>query len=165
MSIKKFMGIDPGLKGAIAIITDSSAPNVVFADEMYKTSNNEIDIKKIMMKMQEITTVYGQISFCFLEKAQAMSKQGVISTFNYGKGYGMLRAFLEIYNIPFQEIHPMKWKKEFSLVKTTKDDSISVARKMFPELTDESFITPRGRKKDGIAEALLLAEFCKRSSK
>ena len=92
-----------------------------------------------------------------------MPKQGVVGVFNYGIGYGAIRAALQIGMYPFQEITPMKWKKEFALIKKEKEDSVAVAHQLFPNAP--LFRDKRGGGKvilHGRAEALLMAEYCRR---
>ncbi len=168
MTEKIYMGIDPGLSGGIAII-ENTVPLVVM--EMMITTNGEIDVIRLRKELRKILR---QVDHCYIEKSQPMPQQSANSTFNYGKGYGMIRALLDISAVPYQEIAPLKWKREYSLVNKGKNkpkkkkasikaESIAVARKLFPKLPDETFITPRGRMKDGVAEALLIAEFCRRT--
>lgn len=153
--MKTYMGIDPGSTGAVAVISSEQ----VRVKQIPLTANKECDIKEIVSFLDPY---FPNITICYIEKAQSMSNQGVKSMFTYGKTYGMLRAMLEIMGVPYQEISPQSWKKHFSLIKKTKADSIAVAMKIFPMLDKSVFFGPRGGKKDGVAEALLIAEFCKR---
>lgn len=153
-----YIGIDPGKAGAIAIINSSGA--VLSFIDMPLTATKEIDGEAIYSFFKKNFDVYNKERyFCILELAQAMPQQGVVSVFNYGKGFGKIQSVLEILKISTQEIRPMAWKKEFSLVKTDKVESVAKAVKMFPEV---EFFTKRGRMLDGLAEAFLLAEFCRR---
>ena len=55
---------------------------------------------------------------------------------------------------------PQKWKKEFS-VTSDKNTSIEVAKRLFPNVNLKA--TARCKKDhDGMAEALLIAEYCRR---
>ena len=91
-----------------------------------------------------------------------MPGQGVKSMFNYGKSYGAVLASLDISKVPYQEIQPQRWKKEFNLIKKTKYDAAAVAAKLFPDLPKYIFYGPRGGLLDGRAEALLIAEYGRR---
>lgn len=156
--IKLIIGIDPGKKGAISIITEYGKYEVF---DMPLYPNGEIDGYAIY-KCLEKSFALDYDSFCFIEKSQPMPKQGVVSVFNYGAGYGKLLAALEILKIPYQEIRPQKWKKYFSLIKKDKKESVSLAMKLFPDI---EYTTKRGRLLDGRAEALLIAEYGKRNLK
>jgi crossover junction endodeoxyribonuclease RuvC len=97
---------------------------------------------------------------CCLEKVGAMPGQGVTSMFNFGVSYGYIKGVLEANRIPYQEIPPQRWKKEFGL-NSDKAASVEVCRKLFPDVN--LLATPRCRKPhDGMAEALLLAEYARR---
>jgi hypothetical protein len=68
----------------------------------------------------------------------------------------MLTAF----GIPFELVRPQKWKREFSCT-SDKNKSIEVAQRMFPDVSlmrTERCTKPH----DGIAEALLMAEYGRR---
>jgi crossover junction endodeoxyribonuclease RuvC len=153
-----FIGIDPGLKGGIAVIADNK---LSVSMEMPLTANKkEMGVKgifRMFFKMRSLDAF-----FCIIEKAQAMPKQGVTGVFNYGRGYGELIAILKILEIPYQEIQSQKWKKEFSLIKKNKRESVNIAQKLFPS---EIFMTERGRLMDGKAEACLMAEYARRQYK
>ena len=165
MIMGMYVGIDPGKTGGISILDGNGKTH--FAQEMPLTPIGEIDSNRIFEILDKAQDLLQDIPdpdfkiFCVLEKAQSMPKQGVKSTFNYGVGYGEIKAALKIAEIPFQEIPPQKWKKEFNLIKKSKADSCDTAAKLFPHI---SFLTKRGRMMDGLAESLLLAEYAKRIS-
>ena len=67
---------------------------------------------------------------------------------------------LSALGVPYELVRPQKWKREFSCT-SDKNTSIAVARRMFP--TVPLLATPRCKKPhDGMAEALLMAEYCRR---
>lgn len=97
---------------------------------------------------------------CCLEQVHSMPKQGVASTFKFGVGFGYIKGVLEAFRIPYQEIPPQRWKKEFGL-NTDKQKSIEVCKRLFPSVSlkrTERCTTEH----DGMAEALLLALYGKR---
>ena len=152
-----FIGIDPGQAGGIGMINTS---------EDWTAAAWDMPVIKgdiFVTSLAEIFPDDGKV-FCMLEQAQVMPKQGIKGAFTYGVGYGKIKATLEFLSIPYQEIAPSVWKKEFSLIKKSKAkkskaDAVGVARHLFPWV---EFLTERGRLLDGRAEALLLAEYAKR---
>ena len=152
-----YIGIDPGKQGGIGIRRSPDYHVLYTVYDMPVLVNGEIDGNEIYRIVK--SNRFGRV-FCFVEKAQAMPQQGVVSTFKYGMGYGKILAVLEILKIPYQEISPQKWKKHFNLIKKDKKESVAVATKLFPKV---EFKTKRGRLLDGRAEALLIAEFCRRT--
>jgi crossover junction endodeoxyribonuclease RuvC len=144
-----YIGIDPGKSGALAYIINDEDVNVIPFDE----GNYRLVIRSIVEK-------YGVNVRCCVESVSAMPGQGVTSMFNFGKGFGWILGTLEAYSVPYELIRPQKWKKEFS-VTSDKNTSIEVCKRLFPNVS----LLPTERCKkdnDGMAEALLLAEYARR---
>lgn len=157
------IGIDPGKTGAISIIDKSNGAAV---DDMPIDAEGRIDAKEL----HEMLCFVKQTDFkvmCFIEQSQAMPRQGVTSTFNYGITYGITIACLKVAGVSFQEIRPQRWKKEFMLIKKDKKDSVAAAIKLFPHLEDQLRVRKKRGVgfiyKDGRAEALLIGEYCRRT--
>ena len=97
---------------------------------------------------------------CCLEHVGARPGQGVTSMFSFGENFGFIQGLLTAYSIPFELVRPQKWKKEFSIT-ADKNSSIAVCKRLFPDVS----LLPTARctkDNDGIAEALLMAEYAKR---
>ena len=146
-----YIGIDPGRNGGIAII---------------KTLGNKID--KVGVKCYSDEDLLGILAdaekyihkVCYLENVHAMPKQGVSSTFNFGMNFGFIQGVLKAYGIPYELVTPQKWKKEFSCT-SDKNTSIEVCKRLFPNVNLKA--AERCKKDhDGIAEALLIAEYGRR---
>lgn len=157
-----YFGVDPGQRGGIVAIDVRLGQETVFSSGMPLLPDGTLNADEIRCIFSKDNLPGSTV--CYIEKAQPMPKQGVVSVFNYGKGYGMILACLQVLKIPYQEIPAAKWKKEFSLNRD-KGASISCAMKLFPSIPPETFFTPRGRMLDGIAEALLIAEYARRHYK
>ena len=150
---KAYVGIDPGQSGGIGVIWDDI--------EAFPMPGSEQDIVKLIanirQKAPEIVVI--------LEKAQAMPKQGIVSTGKYMESYGFIKGALAAMKIPFQEVRPAVWKREIlsgELDKRDKDTSIRICERIFPQV---DLILPRCRKPhDGMAEALLIAEYGRRKN-
>ena len=153
---KLTIGIDPGQKGAIAIIQGQFCIDI---KDMPLMPNHEVDANELYryLNMPE----HRGYRTAVIERSQPMPKQGVVSVFSYGRGYGAIVAVLQVLEIPFQEVPAMKWKKSFSLNRD-KGESVTKALELFPSLKQTVFYTPRGRMLDGRAEALLIAEYGRR---
>lgn len=151
--VKFIVGIDPGKDGGIAVIDRSGM--CVGLSRMPLDTDKEIDV--CALKLFEDTYQ----AFCFIERAFCMPMQSTTSTFTCGIGYGKLIAALELKKIPYSEIRAQAWKKHFGLLKQEKIESVKLASTIFPSAKD-LFYTPRGRMLDGLAEALLVAEYGRR---
>ena len=146
-----FIGIDPGKNGGIAYI-----------DTECKISGTEPYSDKDLLDMCRDESWRGSTEhiMCCLEKVGARPGQGVVSMFNFGQSVGYIKGVLEAFRVPYQEITPQKWKKEFGL-NSEKAASAEVCRKLFPEIS--LLATPKCKKPhDGMAEALLMAEYARR---
>lgn len=97
---------------------------------------------------------------CCLERVGPMPKQGVTSMFKFGENFGFIQGLLTANRIPFELVTPQKWKKEFQIT-SDKNSSIAVCKRLFPDVSLRR--TDRCKKDhDGIAEALLMAEYARR---
>ncbi len=144
--MKAYLGIDPGQKGGIAMQYHGTVQAFPYTDT---------ELVRVCREIQQCRFE----SICCLEKVGAMPGQGVTSMFNFGKNFGYIKGVLESFGIPYQEITPQKWKKEFGLT-GDKAKSVEVCRHLFPDVN----LIPKGCRKphDGMAEALLMAEYARR---
>lgn len=140
-----YIGIDPGKNGGIAVIGSDYLSCVVYSDT----------------ELINVCRMFGGMSIkCVLEKVNAMPGQGVVSMFNFGMNFGFIQGVLKAYAIPYELVTPQKWKKEFS-VTSDKNTSIEVCKRLFPNVNLKA--TERCKKDhDGMAEALLMAEYGRR---
>ena len=144
--MKTYIGIDPGKSGALALLTEDGQCTVVPFQESAYTAI--------------LKAASGPSSVCCLEKVGAMPGQGVVSMFNFGHNLGYIEGLLQAFDIPYQLVPPQTWKKEFC-VTSDKNTSIEVCRKLFPHVC--LLPTAKSRKpSDGMAEAMLLAEYARR---
>ena len=145
-----FIGIDPGKSGAMATITEendgsvSSTSAVLFSESAYRDALDAV----------------GGNAFAVVENVHSMPKQGVSSSFAFGQNFGWIIGLLYARAIPTELVNPQKWKRMFSCT-ADKNTSIIVAERLFPR--QSLYATERCRKPhDGIAEALLMAEYGRR---
>jgi len=149
--MKAFIGVDPGMTGAIAII----------AGDFVEVSDFE--------NMDALRLLFGAMMgthkcVALVEKVHSMPKQGVSTCFKFAKATGRAIGWIEALSIPFEEITPQKWQKivfdSGTRTGDNKADSLAMARKLFP-----SMLGRLKRKKDhNRADALLIAEACRRMS-
>lgn len=141
------IGIDPGLTGAIAIITPQRGI------DLYDTPILHIGKKNVFNAagMAELLNMFDN-AFVTIESVHAMPAQGVTSMFNMGKGYGIWLGIMAAYHIPYREVAAATWKKHYQL---TKDKELSRYRAI--QLHPEAAARLARKKDHGRAEALLLA--------
>lgn len=134
-----FLGLDPGQSGGIAYVTP-------YGQQAYPMPPTEKDISDLIADLKP------QIGFAVIEAVHSMPKQGVASSFKFGRNYGFLRGLLIAHGIPFAEVSPQKWQA-FMGCKTGGDKNVSKAKaqQLFPNLK----IT------HAVADALLIAEYAR----
>lgn len=142
-----YIGIDVGKKGGVAIIFKDGVCAYPWDDERF-------------IQTMDVAAHMDDNCIACVEQVHAMPKQGVSSTFAFGKAAGFIEGVLTANRIPFQLVPPKKWKKEYSLG-NDKNQSIAVCKKLFPNVS----LLPTARctkDSDGMAEALLMAEYARR---
>jgi crossover junction endodeoxyribonuclease RuvC len=152
----RILGIDPGLTGGVALLR-----SVVDADMLavtWPTPVIKIDKKNKLNVPAMVTIVMdAKPDHCFIEQVTAMPKQGVSSTFAFGMGYGIWLGILGTLQIPYTMVHSSRWKPAMGLRGQPKSASLLMVSQLFPSVS-----LPRA-KDEGQAEALLIAEYGRRS--
>jgi len=147
-----FVGIDPGLSGALAVLT-ADGGLVALADTPILTLcvargiRHDYDVPGMCALLQLYA---GQQAHVVIEASQAMPGQGVRSMFTCGLGMGVWLGLLAALQVPYTRVRPVVWKKAFSLGKD-KEQARLRAQQLFPGAD------LRHKKDHGRAEALLLA--------
>ena len=162
--MKVYIGIDPGKDGAMAILGYRDTPILIPFDETeYANQLRRLDpLGSGLGTFGGETDARPSSVFCVIEHVNAMPGQGVTSCFSFGENFGFIQGLLEAFCHPYELVRPAKWKREFSCTKD-KNTSIEVAKRLFPGVSLRR--TERCTKDhDGIAEALLMAEYCRRRS-
>ena len=151
------IGIDPGIKGAIAAINADSRKLLELVD--CPTAKNA---GKAIYNIPEMAHTIRRLSLLgdavvVLEQAQSMPGQGVTSTFSTGRSFGIWEGILAALDMPYRTVRPVVWTKRIfaGMPGEGKFRSIQFALRMFPgiELTPQRCRTP----KDGRADAACLA--------
>lgn len=118
-------GIDNGLKGAISIITFESGrrslkifdmPIITERKSVTKRGTGKKVIKtRNSFDMPAIVNIFKKNKpvHAYLEYAQSMPSQSSQSTFNTGKGYGILMGIMSALGIKFDIVYSRTWQKEF----------------------------------------------------
>lgn len=141
-------GIDPGLKGGIAALSEHEHIAIPMP-----LVGKEVDVSTLVAFLRGI-----KVDLVVIEKAQSMPKQSSQSGFNYGVGYGDIRGGMKALGIPYVEVRPTAWKK-LVLAGTKRDKSAAVefVARRYPVID----LIPEGCRKphDGIADAVCLAHY------
>jgi len=156
-----YAGIDPGKKGAIAII-DTVEETVIAYKMPLLPGGKDLDVG-------EIAKILWDVDFVTIEKQQVMRrpnkkgeyvKQGAVSAFSIGYQFGLLKGICKGLNKQFIIVRPQDWKKVV-LHGTRKDKAAAIeyVENKYPYLEIIG-----GRKvTDGVADAVCLAEYGKKT--
>jgi len=146
-----YIGVDPGASGAIACLSDSMAQWYSVC-RLKETERDIADwLEEILGFWHGVLTGYPRKAW--IEKVHAMPRQGVSSTFKFGRSYGYCRGLLIAKGIPFEEVSPQTWQKALGcLSRGDKNVTKARAQQEFPWIK----IT------HATADALLIAEYGRR---
>ena len=147
------LGIDPGSSGGLAIVENNNKrlPNIILALRMPTVTiygKKIIDTKKIATELKS-----HPIDVSIIEKVHAMPRQGVTSSFQFGRNFGGIETLSYLFSKRVDYVAPAVWKKSLGLG-PSKKESLDLARLKFGESNLWHI-----KSNDGIAEAALLTLF------
>jgi len=122
----RIAGIDPGLTGAIAMM-DVRAISIIDVPITGSGAKQSVDV----ILLQEWILRHGP-RHAFLERAQAMPRQGASSGFKYGRVVGAIEAALMLCAVPLIIVEPSRWKRHFHLHGADKEGARQLTIRMFP---------------------------------
>ena len=134
-----YLGLDPGKSGAIAFLRGDEAWCI-------KCSETPADIADALREVEGPC-------FAIIERVHSMPRQGVSSTFKFGESFGLLQGLLVALQIPHEFVTPAKWQGTMGC-RSGGDKNVTKkrAQELFPAI----------KVIHAVADALLLAEYCRR---
>ena len=142
-----FAGIDPGISGAIAFYAPAT-PGCVDAFDLPVVAG-VIDGRNLASLIRKFSPDH-----VLIEDVHSMPKQGVSSTFKFGRAFGTAIGIVEGLGIPAAYVHASRWKRHYAL-DSDAEKSRRAALNHFP--TSHAMFA---RKKDhNRAEAAMLAHY------
>jgi crossover junction endodeoxyribonuclease RuvC len=147
-----FIGIDPGKSGSIAVLNKEKLTVIPTP-----VVEGDYDIAE-MINILEDSIDKPSNSFIIIERAQAMPGQGVVSMFEFGRGYGLWLGIINFLLVPYQIVHSRTWTKKMleGAPGEGKERAFHVARNLFPSWQ------PKLKKEHEYADSILLAEYGRR---
>ena len=150
----RHIGIDPGLSGAVAIISDDSL-KVFDMPTMTVDRNGKAKRQVSANELAELLNLYaGKDCHVYVERVSAMAGQGVTSVFSFGRSFGMIEGILAALKMPVTFVAPATWTRAIGR-SPGKDASRARAMELFPN--HEYFF--KRVKDDGRADAALIAHW------
>ncbi|HEX2578640.1 MAG TPA: hypothetical protein VHK88_20015 [Aquihabitans sp.] len=150
MSRDLIVGVDPGGTGAIAFL-DVRTGDLVDVHDM-PAHGGIVSAPLAADLLQRMAFQYGRLVIAWVEDVHSMPKQGVASSFKFGRAFGTIIGVLGGARVPVEYVTPAVWKRTAGL-KADKGMSRRRAIELWP---DHSTAFARV-KDDGRAEAALVA--------
>lgn len=166
MTFRVDIGIDPGCKGAVAVLADGRYDGVEDLPHS-KTSKgtNEVNGAALAMLLRDVRLRHPGATFLVsIERVGNMPrfgkggtpiKMGASTMFAFGLGAGIIRGVVQALGLPYDLPPPATWKAGVGLTGKPKDYSRTVAIQRFPEAAHML----KRVKDDGRADALMLARY------
>jgi hypothetical protein len=166
--MKIYGGIDPGKEGAVAMVDDAGKTVQYYA---FPKIGNEVDIQgltEILIALKELN-----LTHLVLENVHSIAGSSAKSNFSFGHTNGIIEGVLVALKIPYTKVQPKAWQKEmFNGIPVQQKDgkndtklmSLLASKRLFPE---EKFLATSRSKvpHDGITDAVLMSEYCRRKFK
>lgn len=166
---RSYVGIDPGKQGGIVLISPIS---VVW----WSIPETELDLWNVFTTVQALTC---RGAYACIENVHASPQGGVSSMFTFGYGYGRLRLGLVAIGLPHDLVRPQEWQGALNIPSRKKGTGPKIgfrksggekdkewkerlrarAQQVFPAL---SLWRESKKMQYAIADALLIAEYCRR---
>lgn len=157
------VGIDPGLTGGIAVLDRGGR---LLRLEALPVVAGLLDVQALssLLRRSHFPTSEHDV---FLELVGAMPKQGVSSTFKFGRTFGTLEGIVGALGFPLHLIRPKEWQKVAHLGTPggadPKERSILAASRLYPtaDLVRGTTTTRERASKPhlGLVDALLIAHY------
>ena len=152
------VGIDPGIAGAICFFYEGKVIDVIDMPTMAEGKKNKKQVNGSQVFNEITKHIKNKESNevkVVIEHVSAMPGQGVTSMFNFGQSFGILKGICSAMNLSMYFVRPVKWKKHFNLINSSKDASRTKAIEIFPY-----FSKNLSKKKDANkADAILIASY------
>ena len=175
MNNRAYIGIDPGMSGAIAILEPNKPPVLMVMPILAKV---ELDVDKIGGIVYNRNNVH-----VVIEDVHSVYGSSAAAMFSFGFGCGSLFTILKLARVSFTKVPPKTWQKEMwqgvkpVMINTgkknkdgspkykidTKATSLLAATRLFPN-TDFRASDKCKKPHDGIIDSLLMAEFGRRKN-
>lgn len=162
MTLTLTFGVDPGLSGAIATLVDGEPGPILDMPTFDNGTSNEVDAGEVARFIRDTRAQHpGAFVSACIERVRAMPdrgggavrKMGAQSSFNFGDGFGQVKAAFRVLGITPTFVEARSWKSGMGLIGTDKDAARILAVSRFPAAAHHL-----KRKKDtGRADAMLIA--------
>lgn len=149
------VGVDPGITGAFAVLTDASVDGGSAAVHDMPVHGKFVDGRAVAALLSTVGN-----ALVVIEDVHAMPINGSIGSFSLGRSKGIVEGVIAALGLRCEYVSPQRWKKEMRLSKD-KGASRRMAADLYPDLSQ----TFARVKDDGRAEALLIAHWYRKANR
>ena len=152
----RVVAIDPGAKGGVAFM---SLEDSLILHEVMDMPNLDT-LKGLGQLMDKIED--WEVDKTILEVQRCRGGNSALATWNHARHYGKLETCLTLTHREAILVEPIVWMRRVKeevgdpvvpRLEATKARTWTLAQRLFP---DADIVGPRGRKKDGLADAICL---------
>jgi crossover junction endodeoxyribonuclease RuvC len=146
------LGIDPGLDGALALLSyDGKVIEIVDMPTVpvviNKKNRRQVPPALLACVIERLAP-----AIAFLEHVGVRPSEGAVGAFSFGRSFGCIEGVLAALQIPTTLVYPAAWKRALS-IPADKGGARMKAMSLFPEVA-EQFKRVRD---DGRSEAALIS--------
>jgi len=138
------LGCDPGKTGAIVAVSPTGPLRIIRTPHMESKTGRGEEIQYALM-WEQTKKMLAEIEtpqHVFIERVQAMPKEGASSGFKFGYSAGFLRGLVTALGYRYDMIEPQAWKKTHRIPHgADKKASIIRACELWPKQVEE--LTPK----------------------
>ena len=147
MTETRYMGIDPGKSGGWAVLrADGSAWGV--------GKNLDVDGLRSALNWDDLKIM--------LEKVWSSPQMGVVGAFSFGESFGFLQGLLFGMIYEPHIVTPQYWQREMGLIQKGRKQGEGDAAKKNANKAAAQKLFPGQKITHAWADALLIAEYCRR---
>jgi crossover junction endodeoxyribonuclease RuvC len=152
MSSIRILGVDPGQTGGLAIVQNGRLVKGTRMPVVELRGKKQVDARAVVEWWGDCLVPF---DVAVIEAVHAMPKQGVSSSFQFGRMLGGIESLVFSVGAPVHYVTPAVWKKAMGLNRD-KQASIDAAKIRFGAGVDQLL---KRKADDGVAEAALIAAY------
>ena len=149
------LACDPGQSGGIAWCHPNGKPA---CEPMPETDMDAVELIKSIYKGSDLLYAY---PVCYIESVHSMPKQGVASSFKFGRNFGFLMGVITTLGFRIELITPQKWTKTLGLGSRSKCASPTEWKNRLKQSAQRKFPDLKITLKT--ADALLILDYAMRN--
>lgn len=141
---ENIIGMDPGQSGGMTLLDPEGG---ILSMHTFKATDHDIAcVLRAWIERRAHT-------WAFIESVHSMPRQGVASSFKFGRHFGFLLGLLTAMQVPYELVTPQKWQRAMCCMsKGDKNITKAAAQRIWPHenwthaLADSALIAEYGRR-------------------